>query len=55
MRTETEKANEKENQITTTAEPEPEHVEPSAIYQNNIYALVDDVKQMPRFEDKTDE
>ena len=55
MRTETEKANEKENQITTTAEPEPEHVEPSAIYQNNIYALVDDVKNFPQFQGLTDE
>lgn len=32
-----------------------EQVEPIAIYKNNIYALVDDVKQEPQFINKTDE
>ena len=44
--------NQDKNQI---AESEPQPLEPSAIYQNNIYALVDDVKQEPRFNNKTDE
>ena len=34
---------------------EAEKVEPIAIYQNNIYALVDDVKQQPQFSGQTEE
>ena len=32
-----------------------EQVAPDVIYQNNIYALVDDVKQLPQFANKSDE
>lgn len=34
---------------------EAEKIEPIAIYQNNIYALVDDVKQQPQFSGQTEE
>lgn len=45
---------EKQNQIIET-ETEPEKVNPITIYQNNIYALVDDVKQESQFSGLTDE
>ena len=44
--------NQDKNQI---AESEPQPLEPSAIYQNNIYALVDDVKELNQFKGLTDE
>ena len=42
----------KQNEIT---EQERETLTPDIIYKNNIYALVDDVKQEQRFINKTDE
>lgn len=40
---------------TEIAEQERETLTPDAIYKNNIYALVDDVKQEAQFINKTDE
>lgn len=44
---------EKENQ--NSVDVTPERVSPVQIYQNNIYALVDDVKQQAQFNGLTDE
>lgn len=51
-----------EQKITTTgtdpatiSEQETEKITPAQIYKNNIYALVDDVKQEPQFINKSDE
>jgi hypothetical protein len=40
---------------TGVAEQERETLTPDAIYKNNIYALVDDVKALPQFQGLTDE
>lgn len=44
-----------ENTITTQITQEQTALTPDAIYQNKIYELVDDVKQEPRFANKSDE
>ena len=44
-----------QEQTTQELEQTAEKVTPSAIYQNNIYALVDDLKQDEQFQSLTDE
>lgn len=46
---------EQEQNKTEVIEQEQQVLSPDAIYKNNIYALVDDVKQEPQFKNKSDE